>query len=48
MKDHRPATETTIWRMRQYSRESSLWSSMRTRLVILVLIALLPALALVI
>src|SRR5262245_39361753 len=48
MKFTRPPSETTLIRMSQLSRQASLWASLRVRLIILVLIAVLPALGLVI
>jgi signal transduction histidine kinase len=48
MKVNRPPSETTIIRITQLSRQSPLWASLRMRLIILVLIAVLPALGLVI
>ncbi|HEY2952918.1 MAG TPA: ATP-binding protein [Verrucomicrobiae bacterium] len=48
MKVSRPASDTTLNRITQLSRHASLWASLRVRLIILVLIAVLPALGLVI
>ena len=48
MKPGRPPSETTLGRITQLSRGSSFWSSLRLRLIVLVLIAVLPALGLVI
>ncbi len=48
MNPSRPSSETTLTKITQLSRGSSIWSSLRVRLIILVLIAVLPVLGLVI